>query len=147
MSRGFTILEVLLVLALGTALVGVVVPVGLRYYQTQVFDETTILLVSVLTRAQGDARLGRDDAAHGVKFLPDRFVRFTGTSYAMRDPSRDEIFPLPSGATLISLPDEFVFAEVTGIPNATGTALFSLYGNTRTITIEAGGIISAAPDG
>lgn len=146
-AGGFTILEVLLVLALGTLLAALTVPVGLRYYQTQVFDETVSMITGTLTRAANEARLGRDDAAHGVKFFSDRLVHFTGTDYASRDMFRDEVFPFPSGAALAAVPDEFVFAELTGFPVATGTATLFLYGNTRVVAVTANGMISIAEDG
>ena len=137
MSRGFTILELLLVIGLLTVLVALTLPVGLRFYQLQVVDETADSVTSLLVNAKMEARLGKHDRDHGVKFLPNLLVVFEGDSYVLRVTSEDQPFPLPPGTILSGMSsDEIRFAKVTGSPSATGTLSLSLYGETRNLTIR-----------
>lgn len=139
--RGFTLLEVIIVVALGVLLVALTLPVGVSYYRSQAADETGAQLLSVFSRAASESRLGKDNGAFGVKFFPDRYVYFGGDSYASRNTARDETYLLPTGVTLSSPFDEFVFAKLTGIPNATGTILLSQFERTLSITVDDLGMI------
>lgn len=139
---GFTILEVLIVLALGTLLVAATFPTGLRFYQNQIADETAGDIKALLSRAASESRLGKDGSAFGVRFFPDRLIFFRGTSYATRDTGRDEIHPLPPGATLTAPADEIVFGGATGVPSATGTIVVSLFGTTFATEVGENGMIA-----
>ena len=85
--------------------------------------------------------LGKYDRAFGVKFLPDQYVLFQGTSYLSRITSEDETHVLPSGIVLSGLPDEVLFAKQTGIPSATGTLTVLLFERTHHVRINNGGVI------
>jgi prepilin-type N-terminal cleavage/methylation domain-containing protein len=139
-NKGFTIIEVLLVLSLGTALLALALPVGFRFYQFQVADETATGILSALRNAESKARLGQEGASFGVKLLPASYVVFQGDTYAARTASRDEVFPLPPDTSIESGTDEIVFARVTGIPSATTTIAVTLYGRTHEIELNDAGV-------
>lgn len=141
-NQGFTIFEVLIVIGISTALLALVLPVGFRFFQFQVADETATGMISVFHNAESRARLGMEGDAFGVKLLPDSYVLFQGDSYAARVVSHDETFSLPLSTNIESNTDEFVFAQVTGIPSATGTIAVTLYERTHTIEINAAGVIT-----
>ena len=140
--RGFTIFEVLLVIGIGTLLLALTLPIGFRFYQQQVADETGESVFSALRNAEYAARLGKHDNAFGVKFFPESYVLFEGSAYATRVIAQDQVFAIPLGATVVSSTNEVVFAEVSGRPNATGTVTTQMYGRTRAFIIESSGVIS-----
>ncbi len=141
-ARGFTLVELLVVLAIGTMLLSLTLPVGLRFYQTQVVDEATTDMVLDLRRASAEARAGRGGTAFGVRYFPDHYVTFVGDSYATQDPSRERVVSLPASGAIVASPEEFVFAPFSGVSNATGTVTLSLFGVTRVVAVGALGAIS-----
>jgi prepilin-type N-terminal cleavage/methylation domain-containing protein len=141
-TKGFTIFEVLIVIGISTVLLALALPVGFRFYQFQVADETTTGILSALRNAESRSRLGMEGDTFGVKLLPDSYVLFQGDSYVARVVSHDETFPLPPGTSIESAGDEIVFARVTGIPSATGTIAITLYDRTHEIEVNDAGVIS-----
>jgi type II secretory pathway pseudopilin PulG len=142
LSSGFTLLEVLLVLGMGVLFVSLTLPVGVRFYQFQVADETTLEVLSALRVAAFEARLGKHDRAFGIKFFSDRYVIFEGGSYASRTQSEDHVIPFPLGASVASTTSEFVFTKWSGGASATGTVTMTLYDVSHTLSISERGIVT-----
>jgi prepilin-type N-terminal cleavage/methylation domain-containing protein len=143
MNRGFTILELLIVIGLSLVLLSATLPIGLTYYRRQVADETSRDLATALTRARAESRLMKNDHAFGVKFLPGQFVYFEGDSYTSRIASRDEVHLLPGGGTISAATDEFRFSKISGRPSATGTATLLLYGMRTDVSVSERGLVSS----
>lgn len=118
-ARGFTFIELMLVIALITLIGAFIAPVGLSYYQSQLLNETSDGLVSALRQAQSFAYTGRHNHAFGVFVTADAYTIFEGDTYASRIISEDMIFPIASTVTVSGL-QEIVFSEMSGIPRATG---------------------------
>ena len=115
MTKGFTLLELLLVIS-GIVIIAVfTMPIGINFYNAQSFDETASGILSNLRRAQNQAFFQKNDSDYGVKFLANSYVFFRGSSYALRATSDDEIFYLPSGISIAG-DDEIVFKKFTGRP-------------------------------
>jgi hypothetical protein len=141
-TKGFTIFEVLIVIGMSTVLLALALPVGFRFYQFQVADETTTGILSALRNAESKSRLGMESSAFGVKLLPTSYVLFQGDNYSTRLVSRDEVFSLSPGTTIESEGDEIIFARVTGIPSATGTMTITLYERTHEIEVNDAGVVT-----
>ena len=139
-GAGFTILELLLVMAAAILIAAFTIPVGIRFFQTQSLDETTMSIFSTLRRAENQAIFQKNDSAFGVKFLSVSYVLFQGSSYSGRTQSEDESFILSGGITTSGI-DEVVFAKLTGIPNITGTLTITSGSDSQTININAQGKI------
>jgi len=135
--RGFTMVELLIVIALSFVLVIASVPI---YGQLQVraqLQETSAQLVQALrsTRENSIARYG--NSAHGVFFTInpsgiDSYTLYRGTSYATRDVSFDRVQTLDSVLTITDL--SFVttggnvdinFSPGLGKPNNVGSLLLT----------------------
>ena len=140
--RGFTIFEVLIVIALGILLVALTLPVGVRFYQAQVVDETTTEVLGALVGAARESRLGKNDHAFGVKFFSDHYVVFEGDQYASRIITEDQTVQFPGGTIIGILNPEIDFAKVSGIPNVNETLSLSVYGVTHVIDISGVGVIT-----
>lgn len=117
--RGFTFIELMLVIALVTIIGVFITPIGLSYYHSQLLNETSDGLVSALRQAQSFAYTGRHNHAFGVFVTADAYTVFEGDTYASRITSEDMIFPIASTVTVTGL-QEIVFSEMNGTPRTTG---------------------------
>ena len=139
--QGFTLLELLLSVALISALAGFSLPVYRTLMQKNDLDIAVVTLVQSVRRAQVLSQAVDGDISWGVKAQTGSIVVFKGVSYAARDTSYDESSELqtgidPSGTT------EMVFAKLTGLPQSTGTTTLTSESDTRTVSINAKGMVS-----
>jgi prepilin-type N-terminal cleavage/methylation domain-containing protein len=134
--RGFTLIEVLIVMGLFVLLLAFVVPIGLSFYQSQITDETALELASAFDRARSDARLGKSESAYGIKVLSDRYVLFRGDSYATRVSVEDMTTMFPGGTVVTASPSEYVFSKLDAFASATGTVNLIVFGKTHTVSVD-----------
>ena len=141
-NAGFTVLEVLLSLALIAVILGAGIPV---YQSLQVRNDLDIAATTVaqsVRRAQILAQASDGDTSWGVDVRSGSITIFKGASYASRDASYDETFTLPTSLTPSGTLD-YVFAKFTGVPDTTGTVtLTSNLNEIRTLTITSKGTVS-----
>ncbi|MGB2762494.1 MAG: prepilin-type N-terminal cleavage/methylation domain-containing protein [Minisyncoccales bacterium] len=137
--KGFTLLELLIVIAAAILITALTIPVGVRFFQTQILDETRAGILETLRSAQNQAMFQKNDSAFGVKFLSGSYVLFQGSSYG-EVPSEDENFTLSSGITTSGI-DEVVFAKLTGIPNPSGTLTITSGNDSQALNINTQGKI------
>jgi type II secretory pathway pseudopilin PulG len=118
----FTLVEVLISLAIATIIVGVGLAQGLDWYARGISESDFQNVLSAIMRARAEAMngicTGGDDVCtnaepHGVYVTANEIVIFQGESYATRSRTLDEIFPL-SGSTVINGSDEIVFEALSG---------------------------------
>jgi len=140
--RGFTLLEVLLSIAMITALAGVSLPL---YQSFQVRNDLHVAATTVaqsFRRAQVLSQASDADTTWGVKVQSGSTVVFQGASYAARDTTEDEIFDVPTTIVPTGL-NEVVFAKFTGDPSTTGTVtLTSSTSEVASITINSRGTVT-----
>lgn len=140
-ERGFTAVELLVVIALLT-LVGGIVLGGFRSVQfTEELSSTQGLLVESLRKAQVYSMASAQGSAWGVRITSNAIVVFAGATYATRNASLDQTTPF-SKRVSVSGSSEVDFTQLTGVPGAVAT--FTLAGpqNTKTITVSSLGVIS-----
>jgi type II secretory pathway pseudopilin PulG len=146
-NKGFTMIEILLVVGIAVSIFFLSAPFGLNFYRTQVVEETQDNINTALQRARHNAILQKNDSSFGVKFNTTlgSYTIFQGISFAERVTDQDEIFYLPAGITL-EVPDgeEIVFSKLTGTPNSSGVGSISinLNGVIKTITVDENGLLS-----
>jgi len=137
---GFTLFELMLVMAM-VIIIGVFTSsIGIAYYQSQILNETTDNLVSTLRQAQGSAQSGKNNHAFGVFIDEDSYVLFEGQDYLSRIIDQDVVFPINSNVT-ISGPSEIIFTELTGNANVSDTLYISLGTKEKQISILDTGYI------
>jgi len=140
-KRGFTFIELLIVIAIITVLLGLSVPVGINFYRKQQLDTVTNGIVQALRRAQLKA-MSQADYSFGVYVdngYAGEYILFRGDSYGASDDQ--ESFNVPSSFSFSGL-SEIVFSELKGIPSATGSIVFTSGNNIGTIYINEFGKIS-----
>lgn len=138
--KGFTLVELLIVIAVASLVSLFTLPVGTKFFQSQTLDEASGDILNTLRRAYSQAVFQKNDSAFGVKFLSGSYALFQGSSYAARTISEDESFTLSTGVTTSGI-DEIVFAKLTGIPNTTGTLTVTLGSDSQVLDINSHGKI------
>ncbi len=140
-QQGFTLLEVLLSIAIIGLITGIGIPVYQSFQVRNDLDIAAVSMVQSLRRAQILAEAVDGDTSWGVKVQVGSIVVFKGVSYATRDANYDETFQIPTNISL-SGTQEVVFAKVTGLPQSSGSGVLTSNNNeTRTITINAKGMV------
>lgn len=141
LSQGFTLLELLLSLALIAILAGFSASIFLRIQTKNDLDSSAATVVQNLRRAQLLAQAVDSDIAWGVKIQNGSIILFKGASYATRDTAFDEISTIPNsiGASGVS---EIVYNKFTGLPQLSGTITLSTNTDTSTVTINEKGTVS-----
>ena len=118
-KKGFTIMEILIVIALIAIFLGLTVPFGMDFYRQQVLEEVAAEISNTLKTAQSYAQTGRGSSSWGVRFFEEEFVLFMGNNFSERDETRDRVFDFPSGINVPGEIEEVVFEIGTGYPRIT----------------------------
>jgi prepilin-type N-terminal cleavage/methylation domain-containing protein len=139
--KGFTLPEVLLSITLLSVITGITVPAYRAFLLRNELDTSTIALVHNLRRAQALARSSDGDMSWGVRVGVGSILVYKGINYISRDSLFDENTSIPTIINPSGL-QEVTFSKAKGIPNATGTFIFtSDTGEVRTILINEKGTI------
>jgi len=138
MKKGFTLIELLLVIGIVVTLSVLTVPIGIRFYQSQILEDTSENILITLRRAHMQAVSQKNDSSFGVKFYPDSYILFQGDSYDLRDQSEDEIFNLTSGVS-IDGSDEISFSKLEGLSGSNVNLSVSLYNKSQNINVNEQG--------
>ena len=139
-QKGFTLLEIIIVIVLFALLVGISIPFGLDVYLSYVLISETRNMVSFMRRAETLSFTNTRNDSYGVMIMNDRFVLFRGASFATRDTAFDEEY-LRSPLVTVSGVAHIVFAAVTGRPDIMGTTTFSNGVNEQTVFINEHGTL------
>ncbi len=122
--RAFTILEILITLAIALILLGVSVTTLLNYRTSRELDTITDTIASKLEEARSNAMSGKNGTNFGLAFSTSTYIYWSGSSY-FQGAVENTIYPISSNLSItstISGTDHAVmFARITGLPNVTGT--------------------------
>lgn len=139
--KGFTLLEVILVIATIMVLAAISVPVYSSLQVRNDLDVATNTTLQTLRRAQTLSQAVDGDSSWGVKLQTSGITLFKGASYALRDTNFDEVYTLSGNVTPTGV-SEVVFSKLLGIPNTTGTLTLTNTNNeTQNITINSKGFL------
>lgn len=139
--KGFTLIEILLVVGILAILFTLTLPVTLDFYKSQQLDGSAQGIIQALRRAQLKAMSGENDLSFGVYLTNDNYILFRGISYESRDFQYDEVFDLSSIVTAAGI-QEVVFSKFEGLPSVTGTIILSNGKDSKTIDINTIGRIN-----
>lgn len=137
--KGFTLLEVLLVIATITVLAGIGIPVYTSLQIKNDLDVATSTSLQSIRRAQMLSQSVDGDTTWGVKIQSASITLFKGSSYGGRDTNYDEVYSLSGSVTPTGI-TELVFSKLLGTPNTTGTLTLTNTNNeVQSITIGSKG--------
>ncbi len=114
--KGFTAIEILLVIAIAVVLFALVFPLGIDFYRDWQLQNNTQQILQTLRKAQSRAMASELDSSFGIYIQEGSYVLFKGDSFENRDNQFDEVFDLPLSIVIDSLPKEVVFSKLKGEP-------------------------------
>lgn len=132
-KSGFTLLEIILVVALLAISSGIVAPI---YYSAKNSDDlinTRDSLISSLRRAQLLSMAVKNDETWGLKIDNQEIIVFQGNDFLSRNQDYDEIVKINRNINIGGI-DEIVFAKLSGRPSLSDD--FILTSNNKTIEIS-----------
>ena len=144
-NKGFSLLELLLVVAMMAAVFAFSAPFTINFYRTQLVDEVQSNLIDALQIARHNAVLQKNDSNFGVHIDGDlhQYVIFQtpDLTYDSHVLEQDEVFPIIDTITFTGLTD-VVFSKLTGSPNATGTINIAFNNLSKGILLDDFGSLS-----
>jgi prepilin-type N-terminal cleavage/methylation domain-containing protein len=130
-SRGFTLIEILVVLSVLVLITGLTLFSFRDLNRSQALDKNAMSLVSLLEEARSLTLASKDDSEYGVYFGPEEVVLFKGEDFnsgeAVRTFSLHSIVEMSD--VLGGSSDQVVFERLTGKASASGTVTLSLKNN------------------
>lgn len=140
-SKGFTITELLVVLAIISIMLGISV-VAYRSFQVKTdIDAVQTTIVQSLRRAQVLAKVSEGDSDWGVFIQSQSVTIFKGNDYSSRDQQYDEVYDY-SKRINPSQNYEIAFSKFTGAPQYIGDVILIAQNNTKIVNINNKGLIS-----
>lgn len=145
-ARGFSLVEVLVVMALFAIVGGVGLLVSMESYRASSYHSDRALLVTLLQRARVQSLANlcsssgcTDGAPHGVHVQSDAYILFEGSSYNSAD-TNNAVFGADTNTTH-SFTGDVIFSQLSATTSAT-TITLSGGGRTSDITVSSEGGIS-----
>ncbi|MDP3784875.1 MAG: type II secretion system protein [bacterium] len=145
MKRGFTLLEILMVLGVVFVLAAIVTSALSNFKKSSLLTDAKTRALAELNLARSQTLASESNFVYGVHFESSKIVRFKGEAYSSSDPL-NQVFDLPAGAAINSIslggPVDVTFERLTGRASASGTVVFKLPSEERyaTVTIYFSGI-------
>lgn len=129
-SRGFTLIEILVVIGMIAVLGSAILFIDLNSYRGDAFRAERDTIVTLLGQARVDALNNIGEDKHGVAFFPsdapDSYVVFAGDSYAASSPASRQVY---RGSYRVQFspasPAEVVFGQLDGGSSYSGDITIS----------------------
>ena len=116
---GFTLIEVLIVLAIITMLVSMSISSFSVVGGNEALETSIVSTISILNEARSMAISSKDASGYGVRIFNDRLVSFKNSYGTL---NREFILPnLVSISTSTGIGNDIIFSNVSGITSASGT--------------------------
>lgn len=139
---GFTLVEILFVLAILTILVAMIVPSFSKVGGSEALDTTTVTIISILNDAKSQAVSSKDASDYGVRILDNKLISFKN-NYGNEN-KEISISNLVSLGTTTGIGTDVIFNNVSGETNASGTITITVkneLSKNNTIRVYSTGVI------
>ena len=141
LSRGFTALEIAIVIAIMALLLATVIPSFMDFRRNSLLNTNTQNLVTLINRARLLSVSSKDDNQYGVHLEASKVVLFKGTTYTGGVATNEEVV-FDAGLSLSSINisgggAEVLFEKVTGATtgSVSATTTLSITGTTASTTV------------
>ena len=145
--RGFTMIEMLVVVVILSVLTSAVLPSLLNFRRSSLLNTETQEVITLINRARLLSVSSKNDERFGVHFEPSRLVLFQGSTYTEGATTNEEHnfdLAISSETTINGGGAEILFAKVTGAASqlATTTLLFTGTTASSTVIIRKSGVVT-----
>ncbi len=136
--KGFTLLEMVFVIALAGIFVGATFPLAQKYLQRGKLDAAVREFASTARYAQLRSQAGQYDAAWGVKVSSGAITLFQGATYATRTSTYDQAVSIPA-SFVVTGTSEYDFAKGTGRTTSGTLTITDTSGSSKAVTVNGFG--------
>jgi type IV fimbrial biogenesis protein FimT len=148
-QKGFTVIELLISIAVIGIITVIVVPQFTKIRENQVLKAAGEDVLSSLNKARSQTLASLDSSEYGVRFEANQVIIFKGTTYSAVSPDNVVVsVTSPASITNVTLggvsgtTGNLYFNRIYGAPSTSGTITISTSSFTKTITISASGVFS-----
>jgi len=136
-ERGFTIIEILVVMAILVGFVGMGLFYTMDAYRGNLFRSESGMVINLLQKARNQSVNNINQIPHGVKFKTDEIVVFHGNSY-VEGATENDVFERKAEVSITTtLPGDLViFDQLTGNVDPAETWEVTVQFGARSTTIE-----------
>jgi prepilin-type N-terminal cleavage/methylation domain-containing protein len=146
-NKGFTLIEILIVLALMVILISIGYATFRNIKNLQVLNSTMSDVVSAVHKAKALSLASLDSSVWGVHFESDKVIIFKSQTYNSQSPDNEVLEIIhPAEISNIGLGggvDDVYFERITGMPSTTGRIDITVSSLSKSFRIDAFGQISA----
>lgn len=137
--RGFTALEILIVIAILGILLSVILPSFMNFRRSSLLNTDTMNLITLINRARLLSVSSKDDDQYGIHLESSKAVLFKGSVYSAGT-TTNETHTFSTGLTLSSIAvngggSEVLFEKVTGATTQNATTTLLVTGTTSSTTV------------
>ena len=130
MNKAFTLIEILISIAILLLLIAVAIPEFNKLRNSQLLNSTVEDVVAGINKASSNTLASLDSSSYGVHFASNQIIIFTGTVFNSNDPD-NEIISIQNPVTISNISftggaSSFYFNRLTNRPNITGSITLSL---------------------
>lgn len=137
--RGFTVLELLIVIAILAFLLAIIIPSFMNFRRSSLLNTETMDLVTLVNRARLLSVSSKNDNQYGIHLESSKAVLFQGTTYDVAS-TTNEVHMFGTGLVSTSTTingggSEIVFEKVTGATSQNATTTLLVTGTTSSTTV------------
>lgn len=137
--RGFTALELIIVIAILAILLATILPSFTNFRRNSMLNTDTMNLVTLINRARLLSVSSKDDEQYGIHLESSKAVLFKGATYSASEPT-NETHIFSTGLALSSIAingggSEVLFEKVTGATTQNATTTLLVTGTTSSTTV------------
>lgn len=136
--RGFTLIEILVVVAIMSVLAAISFPFYARFITQNSVSSTANGLVGSLQKAQMYAMSGKNNSSWGVRYADSKIILFQESSNTVFDS-----YNVPGSLQITGL-NQVVFSRPTGLPTSFGTYVVSSNNQTKSVLLNLEGVASVS---
>lgn len=141
LQAGFTLMEILLVMALFAIILGTVSPLVWSFGMQNDLDTSAVVIAQSLRRAEQLAFMASRDSDWGVNLQNSSVIIFSGSSFETRNGDLDEVFKFSSNFNYNG-PTEIVFRKFSGLPDSgSSITIMNSLNQSRIININRAGLV------
>lgn len=133
-TKGFTLVEILVVTGIFVLLMGMSLFMSFDYYRGYLLGTERDITVGVLEKARSRALSNMFESSHGVHIDSDNYILFRGDVYVVGAPTNENI-PANSAIQKSGL-SNIIFSQLTGLPNVAGDITLTDGAKSKIISIN-----------